>query len=176
MDAFHLAKLANDTLTTVRQRLSQQNNQRRGRSADPSWANRRLLLRGADTLSPSGRTRLKATFATDDPTRELDAAWGVKEQLRRLLAGTSLTDAHEEKMRLGHYVHVADMAETDRLWNTLCRWWPAIEVLLITGVTNAKTEAANTSIKNIKRTARGFRNEHHYTARILLTSAARSAA
>jgi transposase len=92
------------------------------------------------------------------------------------LACTSLTDAHEEKMRLGHYVHVTDMAETDRLWNTLCRWWPAIEVLLITGVTNAKTEAANTSIKNIKRTARGFRNEHRYTARILLTSAARSAA
>jgi transposase len=176
VDAFHLVKLANDTLTTVRQRLSQQNNQRRGRSADPSWANRRLLLRGADTLSPRGWTRLKATFATDDPTRELAAAWGVKEQLRRLLACTSLTDAHEEKMRLGHYVHVADMAETDRLWNTLCRWWPAIEVLLITGVTNAKTEAANTSIKNIKRTARGFRNEHHYTARILLTSAARSAA
>ena len=79
-------------------------------------------------------------------------------------------------MRLGHYVQVADMAETDRLWNTLCRWWLTIEVLLITGVTNAKTEAANTSIKNIKRTARGFRNEHHYTARILLTSAARSAA
>jgi transposase len=176
VDAFHLIKLANDTLTTVRQRLSQQNNHRRGRVADPSWANRRLLLRGADTLSPSGWTRLKTTFATDDPTRELAAAWGVKEQLRRLLACTSLTDAHEEKMRLGHYVQVADMADTDRLWNTLYRWWPAIEVLLITGVTNAKTEAANTGIKNIKRTARGFRNEHHYTARILLTSAARSAA
>jgi len=176
VDAFHLVKLANDTLTAVRQRLSQHNNGRRGRSADPSWANRRRLLRGADTLSPGGWTRLKATFATDDPTGQLAATWGVKEQLRRLLACTSLTDAHEEKMRLGHYVQVADMAETDRLWNTLCRWWPAIEVLLITGVTNARTEAANTSIKNIKRTARGFRNEHHYTARILLTSAARSAA
>jgi len=177
VDAFHLVKLANNTLTAVRQRLSHHNNGRRGRSADPSWANRRLLLlRGADTLSAGGWTRLKATFATDDPTGELAATWGVKEQLRRLLACTSLTDAHQEKMRLGHYVQVADMTETDRLWNTLCRWWPAIEVLLITGVTNAKTEAANTSIKNIKRTARGFRNEHHYTARILLTSAARNAA
>jgi len=35
----------------------------------------------------------------------------------------------------------------------------AIEVLLVTSVTNAKTEAANTSIKNIKRTARGL-NQH----------------
>jgi len=31
--------------------------------------------------------------------------------------------------------------------------------LLITGITNARTEAANTGITNVKRTARGFRNE-----------------
>ena len=55
-----------------------------------------------------------------------------------------------------------------------------IEVLIITGVTNARTEAANTtiknSIKNIKRTGRGFRNAQNYRTRILLVSAARSAA
>jgi transposase len=78
VDAFHLIKLANDTLTMVRQRLSQQNSQRRGRAADPSWANRRSLLRGADTLSPGGWTRLRAMFATDDPTRELAAARGAR--------------------------------------------------------------------------------------------------
>ena len=55
-------------------------------------------------------------------------------------------------------------------------WWPAIEVLIITGITNAKTGAANTSIKNIKRTGRGFRNENNYKARILLTSDAKTAA
>ncbi len=130
---------------------------------------------GANTLSPSGWTRLKATFAADDPTGELAATWWVKEQIRRLFGCSSLAQAHEEKMRLGSYVQVSSMAETDRLWDILCRWWPAIEVLLITGVTNAKTEAVNTGIKNIKRTARGFRNEQHYSARILLTSAARSA-
>jgi transposase len=54
--------------------------------------------------------------------------------------------------------------------------WPQIEVLVVTGVTNARTEAANTSIKQIKRTGRDFRNERHYRARILLTSAARRAA
>ncbi|MFZ2178898.1 MAG: transposase [Rhodococcus sp. (in: high G+C Gram-positive bacteria)] len=103
---------------------------------DPSWANRRLLLRGADTLSPRGRARLRATFTSDDPTDELAAAWGIKEQLRRLPACSSLTDAHQEKMRLGHYVQV-DMPETDRLWATICRWWPAIDVLIVTGVTFA---------------------------------------
>jgi transposase len=49
-------------------------------------------------------------------------------------------------------------------------------VLIVTGVTNARTEAANTSIKQIKRTARGYRNPANYRARILLASAARTAA
>ncbi|HKF88267.1 MAG TPA: transposase, partial [Propionibacteriaceae bacterium] len=46
------------------------------------------------------------------------------------------------------------------------------EVLITTRVTNARTEAANTGIKQTKRTGRGYRNPAHYRARILLTSAA----
>ena len=68
------------------------------------------------------------------------------------------------------------MPETDRLLATVQAWWPAIEVLVVTGVTNARTEAANTSIKQIKRSGRGYRNAAHYKARILLASAARRAA
>jgi transposase len=176
VDAFHLVKLANDALTAVRQRLVRERFGRRGRKRDVSWANRRLLLRAGNTLSPRALARLKRTFATDDPTGELAAAWGVKEQLRQLLATGSLATAHTEKMRLGAYVLAADTPETTRLWNTVCTWWPHIEVLVVTGVTNAKTEAANTGIKQIKRTGRGYRNPNHYTARILLTSAARTAA
>ena len=176
VDAFHLVKLANDMVTSVRQRLVQQAKGRRGRAMDVSWAHRRLLLRAGDSLSKAALARLRATFRKDDPTDELGAAWGVKEQLRRLLKTSSLQHAHTEKMRLGVLVAAARTPETDRLWNTVCTWWPQIEVLVVTGVTNAKTEAANTSIKQIKRTGRGFRNEHHYRARILLASAARRAA
>ena len=176
VDTFHLVKLGNDALTAVRQRLVRDHKGRRGRLVDPAWANRRLLLRGADTLSPGGWVRLERVFRTDDPTDELGAAWGIKEQLRRLLKTSSLADAHEAKMLLGHYVQVANMPETDRLWNTICQWWTEIEVLIVTGVTNARTEAANTSIKNIKRTGRGFRNPDNYKARILLRSAAKRAA
>ena len=176
VDAFHLVKLANDALTKVRQRLARDNHGRRGRLVDPAWANRRLLLRGADTLSPKAWTRLQRVFLTDDPTDELSAAWGIKEQLRRLLASDTLEQARQERMVLGYYVDVADMAETDRLWATITTWWPQIETLILTGATNAKTEAANTSIKQIKRTARGYRNPANYRARILLASAARTAA
>jgi transposase len=176
VDAVHLVKLANDALTAVRQRVAQQVKGRRGRLIDPSWANRRLLLRGADTLIPSGWAPLEATLRADDPTDEIGAAWGVKEQLRRLLATRSLADAHTERMRLGPYVQAADTPETDRLWATINACWPPIEVLIVTGVTNTRSEAANTDIKHLKRTGRGFRNPANYRTRILLASTAQTAA
>ena len=50
-------------------------------------------------------------------------------------------------MILGCYVLAADMDETWRLWRTIEAWWSAIEVLITYRVTNARTEAANTSVK-----------------------------
>ncbi len=176
VDPFHLVKLANDVVTEVRQRVMREQKGRRGRGVDPAWTHRRLLLRGGNTLSPRALARLKATLRADDPTDEIGAAWGVKEQLRRLLTSGSLAEAHENRMRLGAFVLAADMPETDRLWATIDTWWEAIEVLVVTGVTNARTEAANTGIKQIKRTGRGYRNADNYRARILLASAARTAA
>jgi transposase len=176
VDPFHLVQLANLMLTRVRQRLVREREQRRGRKTDPAWAHRTLLLRGYNTLSKNGRDRLAWVFATDDPTDELSAAWGVKEQLRRLLASAHVETARTEKMILGCYVLAADMDETWRLWHTIKAWWSAIEVLISYRVTNARTEAANTGIKHIKRTGRGYRNPAHYQARILLTSAAQHAA
>jgi transposase len=176
VDAFHLVKLANDAVTAARQRVSRELKGRRGRKIDASWANRRLLLRAGDTLSPSGLRRLGDTLRRDDPTNEIGAAWAVKEQLRRLLGSGSLAEAAQQRQVLDEYVRAARMPETDRLSATVTAWWPQIEVLIVTGVTNARTEAANTSIKHIKRTGRGFRNSEHYRARILLASAARRAA
>jgi transposase len=176
VDAFHIVKLANDMLTQVRQRVVREHKGRRGRGIDPAWTNRRLLLRAGNTLSPAALARLKATLRADDPTDEIGAAWGIKEQLRKLLTSSSLAEAAEHKMRLGAFVLTADLPETDRLWATVDAWWHAIEVLIVTGVTNARTEAANTAIKQIKRTGRGYRNAGNYRARILLASAARTAA
>jgi transposase len=176
VDPLHLVKLANDMLTQVRQRVVRDRKGRRGRGIDPAWTNRRLLLHAGNTLSSAALARLKATLRADDPTDEIGAAWGVKEQLRRLLASGFLAEAAEQRMRLGAFVLAAHMPETDRLWATVDAWWEAIEVLIVTGVTNARTEAANTGIKQIKRTGRGYRNAGNYRARILLPSAARTAA
>lgn len=176
VDHFHLVQLGNDMLTKVRQRVSREQNGRRGLKTDKAWAHRQLLLRGYDTLSAAGKKRLDEVFATDDPTQELVAAWGVKEALRLLLSATNPASVEERKAFFDRQVKAAAMKETDRLLATVNKWWPEIQTLLSTRVTTAKVEAANTMIKNIKRIARGFRNPTNYQSRILLRSAARTVA
>ncbi|WP_425256450.1 transposase [Pseudarthrobacter sp. J47] len=108
--------------------------------------------------------------------RHLQAVWKVKEQLRALLRTGSLEDAATAKEHLEELVKAAARPETNRLYRTVCRWWQEIEVLIITGATTGKVEANNTAIKNIKRTARGYRNPSNYKSVILLRSAVRTAA
>jgi transposase len=176
VDHFHLVSLANQAMTETRQNLSQQVKGRRGRAADKAWAHRMLLLRGGDTLSCRAARKLEDVFAADDPTGTLQAVWKVKEQLRALLRTGSLEDAATAKEHLEELVKAAARPETNRLYRTVCRWWKEIEVLVITGATTGKVEANNTAIKNIKRTARGYRNPANYKSVILLRSAARTAA
>lgn len=176
VDHFHLISLANQAVTETRQNLSQQVKGRRGRSVDKAWAHRMLLLRAGDTLTEKAARRLADVFAADDPTGTLQAVWKVKEQLRALLRTGSLQDAATAKNELEELVKAAARPETNRLYRTVCRWWKEIEVLIITGATTGKVEANNTAIKNIKRTARGYRNPANYKSVILLRSAARTAA
>lgn len=171
VDHWHLVRLANLMLTQVRQRVAREHKGRRGTTADLAWAHRLLLLRAGDRLSERARHRLERVLWHDDPTGELGAAWGAKERLRMLLACTDLESAETARMQLGLAVLGADTPETWKLWGTVNAWWPEIKTFVQTRVTNAKTEAANTSVKQIKRTGRGYRNHHHYQARILLRSA-----
>jgi transposase len=90
VDKWHLVALANTMVTEVRQRVTRTLLGRRGTVADPIWVNRRLLLTGAEHLSSKQWNRLWRSFDTCDPTKEVQAAWAVKERLRRL-AGTIQT-------------------------------------------------------------------------------------
>lgn len=115
VDAFHLVKLANDALTQVRQRLTQETKGRRRRSGDPVWANRHLLMCGANSHSARAWDSLQTVFAVDDPTGRLEAAWHVKEQVRSLLHAGSLADAAVERQALREAVQSAAQSETSRL-------------------------------------------------------------
>ncbi len=93
-----------------------------------------------------------------------------------LLRTGSQEDAATAKKELEELVKAAARLEANRLYRTVCRRWKEMDVLIITGATTGKVEANNTAIKNIKRTARGYRNPANYKSVILLRSAVRRAA
>lgn len=172
VDHFHLVMLANKAVTLVRQRVTRELLDRRGRTSDPAWANRRLLLRGRERLSPRAMARMWNGCMDNDPTGQILTAWIAKEELRDLCA-TAATGGHRPEIsaRLWAFYDwcaAADIPEVTTLAETIETWWPAVEVFLTTGLTNARTEGTNRLIKQIKRSACGFRNRANYRRRVRL--------
>jgi transposase len=172
VDHFHLIMLANRAVTAVRQRITRDLLGRRGRAIDPAWANRRLLLRGRERLSQRALARMWNGCLDHDPTGAILTAWIAKEELRALCA-TAARGGHRDQInqRLWAFYRWcadADIPELTTLAETIETWWPAIEVFLTTGLTNARTEGTNRLIKQVKRAACGFRNRDNYRRRVRL--------
>ncbi|MBD4645819.1 ISL3 family transposase, partial [Xanthomonas citri pv. citri] len=106
----------------------------------------------------------------DDAYEQVAAAWAVKEHLRRILNAPTVAAAQNARIDFELTVAAAGLPEADRLSATVGKWWVEIKVFIRTRVTNARTEAANTAIKQVKRTGRGFRNQTNYQSRILARS------
>ena len=172
VDHFHLIMLANKAVTAVRQRVTRDLLDRRGRKPDPTWANRRLLLRGRERLSEKALARMWNGCVDHDPTGQILSAWIAKEELRALCATAARGgDPGEIRARLwAFYQWCADaqIPELTTLAETIETWWPAIEVFLTTSITNARTEGTNRLIKQVKRAACGFRNRDNYRRRVRL--------
>jgi len=117
-------------VTEVRQRVAREQHGRRGRTIDPAWAHRRMLLSAGDRLTPAQLVRLGRVLAADDPTDEIGAAWAVKELLRQLL---NERDPDRIRHRLWRFYDAAarvDLPEATRLAQTIETWWPHIQVFL----------------------------------------------
>ena len=172
VDHFHLIMLANKAVTAVRQRVTRELFDRRGRKTDPTWANRRLLLRGRERLSQAGLARMWNGCVDHDPTGQILTAWIAKEELRALCSTAARGGHHHEiRQRLwAFYRWCADaqIPELTTLAETIETWWPAIEAFLTTGLTNGRTEGTNRLIKQVKRAACGFRNRDNYRRRVRL--------
>ncbi len=168
VDKWHLVSLANQMVTEVRQRVTREQLGRRGTTREQVWVNRRMLLTGADRLSDKQWRRLEKTLEFEDPTKEIAAAWAVKERLRMLLGES---EPHAIRRRLYDFYNAAADAHLDeatRLARTIETWWPAILVALTEEVSNARTEGFNRIIKQTKRVACGFTNMDNYQRRIMV--------
>jgi len=172
VDHFHLIMLGNRAVTAVRQRVTRDLLDRRGRKTDPTWVNRRLLLRGRERLSKAALARMWNGGIDHDPTGQILTAWIAKEELRALCA-TATRGGHPSEIRdrlhtFYQWCADAQIPELTTLAETIDTWWPAIQVFLTTGLTNARTEGTNRLIKQVKRAACGFRNRDNYRRRVRL--------
>jgi transposase len=168
VDRFHAVGLANRAVDDVRRRVQNETLGHRGRSGDPLYAIRRLLLRGYERLSDRQLQRLEVGLV-GDRYGEVGAAWMAKELCREIYTAVDLAHARRRLIVFYDFVAQADVAELVRLAKTISAWETEILAFHTTGgLSNGPTEGINLLIKKIKRVGHGFRNFDNYRLRLLL--------
>jgi transposase len=169
VDHFHVVGVANHAIDRVRRRVQQQTLGHRGRKADPLYRIRRLLLRGAETMTEHGWARLHAGLAAGDPHDETLEAYCAKEELRSVYDTTNVLVARQRLAAFYASAASSGVPEVEGLARTIRSWESELLAWHTTGgVSNGKTEAVNGLIKRIKRVGAGFRRLDHYRLRLLL--------
>jgi transposase len=169
VDHFHAIRLANTVVDQVRRRTQQATLGHRGRTRDPLYRIRKLLLTAAEQLTGRGRVRLRAGLRAGDPTGEVAAAWQGKELLRAVYAAVGTAAARAALERFYRWSDGVQVPELSRLARTVRAWEAEILAWHATGgCSNGPTEALNLLIKKVKRVGHGFRNFVNYRLRLLL--------
>jgi transposase len=170
VDRFHLVKRGNQMVESVRRRVTWQTRGRRGRKADPEWINRRRLLRAAERLTDSQRSRLVAALDAADPAGDIFAAWIAKELLRDVLACTATGgmryDITAALHRFYAFCAATHVPEIHDLARTIETWQSPMILAITTGLSNARSEGYNRIVKQVGRTAFGFRNPENQRRRV----------
>lgn len=168
-DPFHVVRVANRMLDTVRRRVQQETLGHRGRKHDPLFRIRKLLVKGDERLDDRGREKLMAALRVGDPNDEVLGAWLAKEAVRSVYL---VDDADEAAVLLDAVIEACkadDVPEIRTMGNTLSRW--RTEILnhhRTGGASNGPTEGQNFCAKQVKRAGRGIVNFSHYRLRVLL--------
>ncbi len=82
---FHVVHLAVKMTGAVRRRVIRGKYGRRGRSGDPEYGIKSLLVRNLEHLSPGQFAKVTGTLQADPAGQEIAAAWIGKEKLRHAL-------------------------------------------------------------------------------------------
>jgi Transposase len=81
-DPMHVVMAANRCPDKIRRRVQNEELLHRGRSSEPLYAARKLLLTAAERLSPRLAKRLDVMLAFGDPNGQVYEAWMTKELVR----------------------------------------------------------------------------------------------
>ena len=85
VDLFHVVHLAVKMTGDVRRRMVRGKYGRRGRSGDPEYGIKNLLVRNLEHLSPAQFAKVRDILGSDPAGQEIAAAWIAKEKLRHAL-------------------------------------------------------------------------------------------
>ena len=169
VDSFHAIQLANRCLDAIRRRVQTEQLGHRGRTDDPLYRARRVLLMGEEKLDVAATERLSSLLELGDPGGEVAIAYRIKERLRDFYRAHNLDEARAmlEELKV-HCLKKAMPPEIQKLGRTIRTWFDKLCNYHIAKVSNGPTEALNNLIKRIKRIGFGFRNFENYRIRALL--------
>jgi transposase len=167
VDLFHVVHLAVKMTGDVRRRVVRGKYGRRGRSGDPEYGVKGLLVRNLEHLSAGQFAKVTATLQADPGGQEIAAAWIGKEKLRHALnlrarvTGSVPCERDVRGRLFAFYDWCAqndDIPELLSLAKTVSRWENEIVAAVLTGITNSVSESLNRLAKLEARLAYGFRN------------------
>ena len=175
VDLFHVVQLAVKMTGDVRRRAVREQYGRRGRSGDPEHGVKGLLVRNLENLSAAQFAKVMDTLGGDRHGQQILAAWIGKEKLRdalNLRARITRSTPCERDVRgrlFAFYDWCAqndDIPELVTLARTISRWEDEIVAAVLTGVSNARSEALNRIAKLEARQAYSFRNPANQRRRV----------
>ena len=175
VDLFHVVQLAVKAVGDVRRRVVRARYGRRGRSGDPGYGIKNLLVRNLEHLSPAQFAKIIDTLDRDRYGQEIAAAWIAKEKLRDVLnlrariTGSTPCQRQVRDRLFAFYDWCAqhdDIPELTTLARTISRWEDEITAAVTTGITNATSESLNRLAKLEARQACGFRNPLNQRRRV----------
>jgi hypothetical protein len=175
VDLFHVVHLAVKMTGDVRRRVVRGKYGRRGRSGDPEYGIKNLLVRNLEHLSQNQFAKVIASLGADPAGQEIAAAWIGKEKLRHVLnlrariTGSVPCERNVRDRLCAFYDWCAqndDIPELLSLARTVSRWEQEIICAVLTGITNAASESLNRLAKLEARLAYGFRNPANQRRRV----------
>jgi len=167
VDLFHVVQLAVKTAGDVRRRAVREKYGRRGKSGDPEYGVKNLLIRNLENLTPAQFAKIIETLDADEAGQQIALAWIAKEKLRAALnlraraTGSAPCERQVRDRLFAFYDWCAQneaIPELLSLARTISRWEDEIVAAVLTGVTNATSESLNRLAKLEARMAYGFRN------------------
>ena len=174
-DLFHVVHLAVKMTGDVRRRVVRGKYGRRGRSGDPEYGIKNLLVRNLEHLSPDQFAKVAGALQADPGGQEIAAAWIGKEKLRHALnlrarVTGSVPCERDVRGRLAAFYDWCacndDIPGLLSLARTVSRWENEIVAAVLTGVTNSTSESLNRLAKLEARLAYGFRNPANQRRRV----------